>query len=152
MRQFLLAAVALALAGLGGWYWYTNRNTVPSFRTAAVQRGDMVITISATGTVEPEEVVDVGAQVAGMIKALGTDPHDPKKTVYYGTVVEQGTILARIDDALYATDVEQARAAVDAAKASAEKSRADVLQYKAKLTQSERDFRRVQDLRRTPGA
>jgi len=37
------------------------------FRTAAVERGNLIVTISATGTVEPEEVIDVGAQVAGQI-------------------------------------------------------------------------------------
>ena len=46
----------------------TERAGTPTtFRTVAVTRGDIVATISATGTVEPEEVVDIGTQVAGQI-------------------------------------------------------------------------------------
>ena len=43
------------------------------FKMAEVKRGDIVSTISASGVVEPEEVVDVGAQVAGRIVAFGKD-------------------------------------------------------------------------------
>ena len=68
-----------------------------SFRTVAIKRGDLLSTISATGTVEPEEVVDVGAQVMGLILEFGPDPHDPAKLIDYGSVVEKGTVLAKID-------------------------------------------------------
>jgi HlyD family secretion protein len=66
----------------------------PVFRTATVTRGDLVATLSATGTVEPEEVVDVGAQVAGRITDFGIDPGDPdkKKRIDYGSVVHVGKI------------------------------------------------------------
>ena len=43
------------------------------FRTAPITRGDLVVSITATGTVEPEEVIDVGAQVAGLILSFGKD-------------------------------------------------------------------------------
>jgi HlyD family secretion protein len=89
-----------------------------SFRTAAVKRGDLLITIGATGTVEPEEVVDVGAQVAGKIEAFGTAPDGSGKAIDYGSSVEEGTVLAQIDDALYQADVEQARAQLEQAKAT----------------------------------
>jgi len=53
-----------------------HQGDAPSlFRTLPIQRGDLVPTISATGTVEPEKVVDVGAQVAGLIQAFGKDIH-----------------------------------------------------------------------------
>ena len=45
---------------------------VVAFRTAGVERGDLVVTVSATGTLEPEEVVDVGAQVVGRIEEFGS--------------------------------------------------------------------------------
>lgn len=154
MRQLVIAVVLVAAAaGLCGWYWYSHRGAAVGFRTAKVARGDLRLTISATGTVEPEEVVDVGAQVAGQVKSLGEDPKDPSRSIDYGTAVEEGTVLARIDDSLYAADVAQSSAAVDAAKANQERAEADVVQMKAKQTQAERDFRRAQDLQRTsPGA
>jgi len=66
--------------------------------------------IEAKGTLEPEEVIDVGAQVAGMVQKLGTDPGDSKKTIDYGTRVEEGTILAQLDSSAFQARVEQAKA------------------------------------------
>jgi|WetSurMetagenome_2_1015567.scaffolds.fasta_scaffold23497_3 HlyD family secretion protein len=115
-----------------------------SFRTVPVKRGDLVATISATGTVEPEEVVDVGAQVAGRIVAFGKDVSG--KTVDYGSQVEDGTVLAQIDDALYAADVSQSKAQVEQAKASVMRAEADLGQMQAKLFQAERDWNRAKKL------
>src|SRR5437870_10262034 len=107
----IIALLALAvIAGFGGWYLYSADRHAPSFRTAAVERGDLQATISATGTIEPEEVVDVGSQVAGQIKELGADPRDSRKHIDYGSQVEEGTVLARIDATLYQTQVDQAKA------------------------------------------
>ena len=67
-RSFLLVLLAsCAVAGL-------LRADEPSpFRTAVVQKTSFTATIKATGTLEPEEVVDIGAQVGGMVKHLGKD-------------------------------------------------------------------------------
>jgi HlyD family secretion protein len=73
------------------------------FRTAAVTRGNLAVDISATGTVEPEEVVDVGAQIAGQIVSLGTDVDG--KVIDYGSRVREGMVLALIDESLYKSDV-----------------------------------------------
>src|SRR5262245_5149864 len=117
MRRLLALLIIVALAGGGAaMYWRQLQRPVTTFKTAAVQRGDLRITISATGTVEPEEVVDIGAQVAGQIRSLGPDPRDSTKTVDYGTEVEEGTVLARIDDALYAADLDQANASLEVAR------------------------------------
>ena len=123
MRRLLIFLVVLgALAGGGYWYWQRATARPVSFKTAPVHRGELQLTISATGTAEPEEVVDVGAQVAGQVKSLGPDPQDSMRTVDYGTAVEQGTVLARIDDALYVSDVDQALASVEQAKARRKKT------------------------------
>lgn len=60
-------------------------------------------------------MVDVGAQVAGKVVSFGQDNNG--NTIDYGSVVEVGTVLARIDDALYAADVDQARAQLEQARA-----------------------------------
>src|SRR5262245_62746731 len=128
MRAFfgLLLVVGLTGAGLGAWYYRNNGNPQVTFRTVAAERGDLLATISATGTVEPEEVVDVGAQVAGQISAFGKDKNG--KSIDWGSVVEQGTVLAQIDDALYRADVEAAKVQLQQAQASVISSDANVLQ------------------------
>src|SRR5205823_5547526 len=108
MKGILVALGTLALAsGLGTWYWHNAGSAGTAFRTAALERGNLLATISATGTIEPEEVIDIGAQVAGMIKNFGRDPRDSSKAIDYGSVVDEGTILAQIDDALYKAQAEQ---------------------------------------------
>jgi HlyD family secretion protein len=143
-RTLVVAGVALvAVLALMG-YWLSSDGTSTQFKTIEVKRGDLKATISATGTVEPEEVVDVGAQVAGRIVAFGKDKDG--KEVDYGSVVEAGTVLARIDDALYAADVNAAKAQLAQAKAAVQKAQADLGQMEAKLFQTERDWGRARKL------
>jgi len=114
MRTAIVLVIVLGLAAGGVVYYQTRLSAGPpaSFRTVAVKRGDLLSTISATGTVEPEELVDVGAQVMGRIKDLGIDPGelkgrkpadiDPKerakmKRVDYGSIVHEGSVLAYVD-------------------------------------------------------
>src|SRR5512147_2584079 len=149
MRIIKTLLVLLVLAGLlaaaGAWYFRGSEQTV-NYRTAPVTRGDLLVTISATGTVEPEEVVDVGAQVAGKIEAFGEDPRRNGRVIDYGSPVEVGTVLARIESSLYAADVAQAAAQSDSAKANVQRAEADLRQLKAKLIQSDRDWKRAKDL------
>lgn len=137
VRFTLIALGVVVLGALGVWQLYGGNEPAAKFRTAPAQRVDLVATISATGTVEPEEVVDVGAQVAGQINAFGTDVNG--QTVDYGSVVDAGTVLARIDDSLYTADVEQAQANLKSAEAG-------VAQAQAKLEQAHQDWKRAQKL------
>ena len=137
--------VVLGLVGGAAFLYFRNGNEQKaSFRTTQVKRGDLVVSISATGTVEPEEVVDVGAQVAGRILSFGKDADN--KTVDYGSLVKEGTILARIDDSLYTADEAQAEAQVQSAKAGLKRAEADLEQMKAKFREAERDWMRAKKL------
>jgi HlyD family secretion protein len=145
MRKWLIILIALAIAVVGcGWYVHHSQKPAEQFRIAAVTRGDLLATIAATGTVEPEEVVDVGAQIAGQIEYFGKDPHQDGKLIDYGSEVEEGTVLAHIDDSLYAADVASAQAQVDQAKANVQKAQADLGQMNAKVFQTSNDWKRAQ--------
>lgn len=116
------------------------------FHTIGLERGNLLVTVGATGTVEPEEVVDVGAQVVGRIQELGPDLAATTtgarglRRVDYGTEVEEGMLLARIDPALYRAQFEQAQASVDNA-------RANILQLEAKLMQADAEWQRAERLK-----
>ncbi len=152
MKKFLGFVIVLALLAVAGC-WYLNRanGAAEGFRTTPVKRDSLVAVISATGTVEPEEVIDVGAQVAGKVNFFGKDPHNPTKTIDYGSVVEEGTVLAQIDDSLYRADTDQAEAGLAAAKANVTRAEADLGQLKAKLDQAEADWKRAQEVGTTGG-
>jgi HlyD family secretion protein len=143
---FLLVAGVLAAGTQASWHWYRGSASEPLFRTDHPTRGSLVATIIATGTIEPEEVIDVGAQVAGQIIAFGQDPADPKRTIDYGSQVEQGTVLARIDDALYAPEVDIARADLGVCTADVRHAESQLEQARSTLHKAERDWDRVQRL------
>ena len=144
-KRALMLLVAAAVVG-GGAVWYLRGDTTAAatFRTAAVGRDDVVAAITASGTLRPEEQIDIGAQVAGQIAAFGTD--EAGKTIDYSSQVAEGALLARIDDALYAAEVTEAEAQVKQAKAGIRRAEADLLQLRAKLFQAERDWQRAERL------
>jgi HlyD family secretion protein len=145
LKQMALMALPVVLVlFLVFWFWQRNHDDGGGFRTVQVKRGDLQATISATGTVEPEEVVDIGAQVAGRIVSFGKDKNGQE--VDYGSVVESGTVLARIDDALYAADAAASKAQQAQAKAAVQKAKADLGQMQAKLLQTENDWARARKL------
>jgi len=143
-KGLILLLPVVLLVGVGAAYWHRDRRSTLAFRTATVQRREVLVSISATGTIEPEEVIDVGAQVAGQIVSFGKDVDG--KTVDYGSIVENGTVLASIDDSLYTAEVMQAEAQVLSAKGSLQRAEADLEQIKAKFYQAERDWKRAQEL------
>ncbi len=143
----IMILVVIGLAIIGGasaWWFRSERAKDPTFRTVPVKRGDLVATISATGTLEPEAAVDIGAQVAGVIIAFGKDKQG--KDIDWGSVVEEGTVLAKIDDSLYGAVVETAKAQYQQAMANKASADANVLQMKAKLLQAQQDWGRAQKL------
>ena len=141
----LLVVVGLVLiSGVVAWWFRSEGRTAPVFRSAQVKRGDLAATISATGTLEPEAAVDVGAQVAGVIIAFGKDKHG--KDINWGTEVDAGTVLAKIDDSLYVTAVETARAQLQQAVANNVSANANVLQMDANLLLARQNWDRAQKL------
>jgi HlyD family secretion protein len=115
-----------------------------AFRTSAIKRGDLLITVSATGTVEPEQVIDVGAQVAGQITSFGKDQDG--KTVDFGSVVRKGMVLAKIDQSLYAAELDAALSELESGKANLQQCEADRAVMLAKVGQTEKDWLRAQDI------
>ncbi len=133
MKKLLFVMVLLWGGGAAGlWYYNETQTQHFSYRTVPVTRGDLLATINSTGTIEPQEVVDVGAQIAGEIVSFGADPIHPEKSISYLSPVEQGTVLARIADRLF-------KSRVDQMKASLKHADAEVLQAESKAAQMRRE-------------
>jgi HlyD family secretion protein len=101
-----------------------GRKHEPIFRTELVQRGDIKLQVSATGTLNAVTTVQVGSQVSGTIAALNVDFNDK---------VKRGQVLAQLDPTFL-------RAQVDQAEADLERARVQV-------KQAERDYARQKPLR-----
>ncbi len=125
-----------------GFYYYRERNAPkpPEFSTAAIARGDVIQTVTATGQLDPVLSVDVGSQISGLILRLHAD---------FNSRVKKGDKLAEIDPASYEQRLRQAKADLASADASNKLARlnADRTQelYDKKLvTQQEFDQSRAQ--------
>lgn len=126
---------SLALCG-GIYFWWPKEEILPmEFRTDFVKQGDFTKSVLSTGTLEPEELVDVGARVTGEIVEFGVD--EKGNRVDYGTEVRAGQLLARIDDTIVELDIKSKEASVAQAKAAIAKSKASVLQAKANVSLAE---------------
>ncbi len=147
MKRLITPVVLLALIA-GGWYgyteWQSSRQAPVHFKTDLVEKQDFHLTIEATGTLEPEEKIDVGAQVSGKIMEFGKDVNG--KTVDYSSVVKEGQLLARIDDVPTKIDVKKAQAAVEQAKANVSLAKAELEDAKVKHELADRERKRAEKL------
>ncbi len=125
---------AIAAVGAAAWYAWPAivgaRADGPEIAFATVVRGDVEDLVTATGTLQPRDYVDVGAQVSGQLKKIHVE---------VGTVVEAGELLAEIDPTLY-------RARVDASRAQLRNQRAQMLDRQAQLSLAEINHRRQKNL------
>jgi HlyD family secretion protein len=133
MARLAKVGLFLALVLVGGFYGYLrfiNRSdaSVQSFRTTAVTRGEILRVVISTGTVKPLNTVSVGSQISGNVKHIFTDFNLP---------VRKNQTIALIDDAVYAAQVEQARARLEMAEAQRREREKDVLAARVAITSAE---------------
>lgn len=86
--------------------------------TAALDRGDIVETVGATGTLQAVTTVQVGSQVSGTIQSLGAD---------FNSTVRKGQVIARLDPSSFEARLGQAKANLISARANVERARAAVI-------------------------
>ncbi len=149
--KWLIAALVCVAGALLWFFSGDDKETSRQLRSSKVTRGDFVSKVQATGTLEPQELVDVGAQVTGEIKEFGTDLAG--KRVDYGSEVKAGQLLARIDDTIVELDIQraeasvaQARAQILSADASMASAEASISQAKANHNKAKRDLERARKL------
>ena len=130
-KTALLFVILIVCLLLAGWRWGFASAPAIQWKTATVERGDVEELVTALGTLEPGDYVDVGAQVSGQLTRLHVD---------VGDSVEQGQLLAEIDASVQQTQV-------DAGLAELEALRAQLEQREAELNLAELQYQRQQRLR-----
>lgn len=116
------------LIGIGLWRWFSAAPPPLQYKTVLVDRGPVVSTVTATGTVNPVVSVQVGSQVTGKIKELYAD---------FNSIVTRGQLIAQIDPALFQARVASARAALKTARGNLAKARAQLAQRTLELNRME---------------
>jgi HlyD family secretion protein len=100
----------VAVLAAAGWWWQQRQAAAdaPVFRTAKVERGTLVASVAATGTLAATVQVQVSSQVSGQIREVLAD---------FNSEVRKGQVIARLDPETYEYRVRQAEADVEAARA-----------------------------------
>ena len=145
---WIIILIIAAAAATAVWK-FTEKNITESgkkiiFKTEKLSQNDVARTISATGTVEPEELINVGAQVNGRIMKFGTDIDG--KSVDYGSKVKKGAVLALIDDVIYKSELQQAQASREQAKAAIATAEAAIKECQANEILAKNEWNRAQSL------
>ncbi len=104
MRRFLALLLVIAVAAAGAYYFLAEWSGAPAeagYRLAKVERGEIIATVNATGTINPTTTVIVGSQLSGQVVEVLAD---------YNSKVKAGQVVARLNS-------DQIRAKLDAARA-----------------------------------
>ncbi|PPJ41889.1 MULTISPECIES: efflux RND transporter periplasmic adaptor subunit [unclassified Pseudoxanthomonas] len=132
LPNVLFGIAVLALLGGGAWWWTSRKGDTAesAYRTATVERGDIRVAISATGTLSAISTVTVGSQISGQVTDVLVD---------YNSEVKKGEVLARIDPSTYEAQIAQGNAQIANAQANLKQSQAT-------LANAELDYTRKADL------
>ena len=133
MKKAFLGLGVVGVLAVSAWLvWAKPSSSGEQPPTAVVQRGDFEDTVSATGTLQPRDYVDVGTQVSGQVKKLHAR---------IGERVEKGQLLAELDPTVYL-------ARVDATQAQLRNQEAQLLEREANLRLAEQRLKRQQNMMR----
>ena len=123
-KRLVYTGFIVASLGIGAAWWMFSKPAGPAYQTVAAERGDIVTSITASGSLQAVGTVEVGSEVSGLIKELHAD---------FNTPVKKDQVLARIDPSTFESRVLQGEAQQAIAQAQLDQARAD-------LREAERDF------------
>ncbi len=128
-RRWIIVLAALSLAAMG--LAISSRNgadaLTPQYVTAPVERGDLALTVTATGNLKPTNEVTVGSELSGITLEVLVDSNDR---------VTKGQPLARLDTRKLSQQAASSRAALAAARARVAQARATLIEKEASLSRS----------------
>jgi len=117
-RGRLIVLVLLILAAGAAGYFYTGRSSAEfSYTTQPVKRGNLTVLVTATGSVQPTEQVDISSELSGTMRDVNVD---------YNSNVKAGDVLAVLDTNKLEADLKSSRAKLNSAKANVVKANADL--------------------------
>ena len=128
--RWALAAIGIILVGGIMLFWLLrgDGNGI-RYETSEVIRGDLTVTVTATGTLQPVNQVDVGSELSGIIETVTVDFNDK---------VQRGQVLARLDTDRLQAQVLESRAALQASQAKVTEAKATVMETRLAFERCEK--------------
>ena len=130
IKRWLALAFLILIAGMATFMIFRWRMAEKSNKTQykfqEVQPGNLTIIVTATGTLQPTNQVDVGSELSGIVKSVEAD---------YNDHVKVSQILARLDTSKLEAQVTQSKAALESAMAKVQQAKATVRETLTKLRQ-----------------
>jgi HlyD family secretion protein len=125
-----LLVMMVAAAGAGLWYWQARQKqgAGPSYVTEAASKGDLTLTVSANGTLQPTRSVNVGSELSGTVREVLVDVNDR---------VKKGQVLVVLDTAKLSDQVQRSGAALLSAQAQLAQATATLKEARASLARFE---------------
>jgi HlyD family secretion protein len=114
------AVVAIGLLAL----WLRPSSDGIRYSTEPARRGDLTVLVTATGTLQPTNQVDVGSELSGTIRTVSADFNDEVKV---------GQELAKLDTTKLDSQVLQSRAALESARAKVEQANASLAEAESQI-------------------
>jgi HlyD family secretion protein len=137
----VIAAGVLVALATAGYVYSTNRTPAGRYRTAAVDRGTIVATVSATGQLNAVTTVQVGSQVSGLVKEVLVDFNTPVRKDQLIARIETDVFQAKVNAAI--ADLDSTQAQVLNQRANVEKVRADVENARAAAATADANVERM---------
>jgi len=132
LKRWLGWIVAILLVVSAIFYWSNSDNSAqPQFKTQTAQKRNLTVTVTATGTLEPINQVEVGSELSGIIENVEVD---------YNDRVKVGQVLARLDISKFEAEVMKSKASLASAEAK-------VLEVQATLKEARDDLARIKSAR-----
>jgi HlyD family secretion protein len=125
-RLLVWPLVLILLGGVGAGAYVYTQDSGPAFTyaTQPVKRGDLSVIVTATGSVQPTDQVDISSELSGTVR---------KVNVTYNSPVKTGDVLAELDTNKLQADVQSARAKLASARANVVKATAEMGSAKTQL-------------------
>jgi HlyD family secretion protein len=123
-RAWIGVAMLLVAGGVAAAFFLSNKTSASDYITGKVERGNVEVNVSATGTVQAVTTVQVGSQVSGTLLWLGAD---------FNTQVKRGQVIAKLDPSIFQAQVDNARASVANQEAAIQAAQTEILNQKANI-------------------
>lgn len=124
-KYFWFTGIIVIITILSWQFLANGQSQTTQYKTTNVSKGSLNITVTATGTLQPVNQVEVGSEISGTIKTVLVDFND---------YVEKDQILARMNTDQLEAKVSQARASLDSAKAQVKQIEATIVETQKALT------------------